>query len=284
MCLNDLRRRIIPRNPASEALRGGVARYYPVMLATYVPDRITVYEPQPLAAALRAACCSLPEIGRDPGDAALTILMAQIALETGRGKFCHGWDFGNIKASPRYVGQYSCFKCNEVIGGKVKWFSPTTGGFSCPPGHPQTRFRAYADTDETRARAEPPALYRGTKEYVAFIGRPTSRYHSAWLRALAGDAAGYVHELKRHGYFTADEQRYKRGVVSLTRSYAGDVAASHAIKAIDTGPKHQVDDLTEHSPTSDADLDEILKNIPWAMDPDWDAMKAERDEALKGGI
>lgn len=254
------------------------------MKATFVPDQITPYEPEPLAAALRAACIALPDVGRDPGDAAIAVFLAQIGLETGRGKACHGFDFGNVKASDTYGGQFSCFRCNEIIHGKVEWFSPDTGGFSVPPGHPQTRFRAYADTPETKAAGLAPALSRAALEYIAFLGRAGSRYHSAWLRALAGDPAGYVHELKRHGYFTASEDPYRKAVVSLCHTYAPAVKASHELDHVDPGIDHQVDDSTTHSPLGDEDLEHRLQLLE--LDPDWDAMRQERDQQIKdqGGI
>lgn len=240
------------------------------MRATYIPDRITVYEPISLAAELRSAVIAVT--GNAVGDPAICVLMAQIALETGRGHAAHCANWGNVKCSDTYEGHFTTFRCNEIIGGKVEWFSPTTGGFENPPGHPQTRFRAYLDEA------------KGSLEYVAFIARPTSRYHSAWLKALAGDPAGYVHELKRHGYFTADEARYRRGVVSLVNTYKKPVYDSHALKHPDLhGVDHQIDDATVHSPTSDADLDARIQLL--GLDPDWDAMENERNEEIdKEGI
>jgi hypothetical protein len=36
---------------------------------------------------------------------------------------------------------------------------------------------------------------------------------------LAGDAVGYVHQLKAKGYFTADEATYAKGVVLLRNEF-----------------------------------------------------------------
>jgi len=241
------------------------------MRATYIPDRITVYDPERLAAALRQACSKVT--GKTPPDAAICVLMAQIALETGRGKAAHDWNLGNIKCSSTYMGFFTCFRCNEIIHGKVEWFSPDTGGFSVPPGHPQTRFRAYRE------------MISGVLDYVAFLARPTSRYRSAWLCALTGDATGYVHELRRRGYFTADETRYRLGVVSLVNTYKAAVDKSHELDHPDlTGIDHRVDNSTVHSPMSDEDLADMIQLLQ--LDPDWAAMQDERNKAIdeNGGV
>lgn len=229
------------------------------MRATFVPDRITVYDPVVLAAGLRAACVALPQVGRDPGDMPLAVFMAQIALETGRGKSCHGWNLGNIKASEAYEGQYSCFRCNEIIGGKVEWFSPDTGGFAVPPGHPQTRFRAYEDAPGLK-----PAPVRASYEYIAFLAT-RARYAKAWQAALAGDPAAYVHELKLSGYFTAAEAPYAKAVVSLVKTYLPSVQASHSLDVVEPDPVQSEDDVA-HCPTSDEDL---LCVAPLLELPDW---------------
>jgi len=230
------------------------------MKATFVPDKITVYDPVVLAAGLRSACLALPQVSRDPGDAALSVLMAQIALETGRGKSCHNWNLGNIKASETYGGQYSCFRCNEIIRGKVEWFDPDSGGFDVPPGHPQTRFRAYEDAEGLK-----PAPVRAAYDYVAFLAART-RYAKAWQAALAGDPAAYVHELKVAGYFTASEGPYRKAVVSLFNTYMPDVQRSHSLDHIEPDHEHEVDEETAHSPASDEDL---TITIPWLELPDW---------------
>lgn len=232
------------------------------MKANFVPDRITVYDPLVLAASLRSACIALPQVGRNPGDMSLAVLMAQIALETGRGKSCHGWNLGNIKASKNYEGQYSCFRCNEIIRGKVKWFSPDTDGFAVPPGHPQTRFRAYEDAPGLK-----PASVRASYEYVAFLAART-RYAKAWKAALAGDPAAYVHELKIAGYFTASEGPYARAVVSLVKTYLPSVHASHSLNHVEPDPVHQDEDDgdSDHSATSNEDL---IHMAPLLELPDW---------------
>lgn len=169
------------------------------MIATHVEDLLTPFSFEEAAAAMRYAL--MLQLGKDPDAAVLALALAKTALETGRWQKIHRYNWGNIKAGEKYVGMYTCFRCNEVIKGKVVWFSPTTDGFTEPPGHPQTRFRAYANH------------YDGAVEYVRFVS--SGRYGGAWSALLTGDAAEFVHRLKLAGYFTADESAYLKGVVGL---------------------------------------------------------------------
>jgi hypothetical protein len=160
---------------------------------------------------------ALPK-GSSPAVRALAL--AKTALETGRWKKIHAYNWGNIKAGESFVGMFTCFACGEELAEGSCWFEPngtiknlTKGtvtkpvAFDVPPGHPQTRFRAYANR------------FDGAFEYVEFV--KGGRYASAWLALLAGDAAGYVHQLKLKGYFTAAEAPYTAGVVSLQREFIG---------------------------------------------------------------
>lgn len=183
--------------------------------------------------------------GTKPNDPALALALAKTALETGRWQKMWNWNWGNIKASDNYDGMYTCFPCNEVLSGRVVWFSPegaldrkdgeVTGlAWAVPPGHPQTRFRAYANG------------YDGAQQYASFVA--LGRYREAWDRLLDGDAAGYVHELKKAGYFTADEKTYFRGVDALCREFLPKIADTD----IDTQPDNERPD-TEPSGPPDMD-------------------------------
>jgi hypothetical protein len=68
-------------------------------------------------------------------------------------------------------------------------------------GHPQCRFRAYANVVD------------GISEDLDFIWR--EKYRDARDALLTGDPHAYVHQLKLKGYFTADEAEYGRGVTGL---------------------------------------------------------------------
>lgn len=190
------------------------------MRAVYVPDHLTPFTFEAAAEAMEAALADA--LKAKPSREVLALALAKTALETGRWKKIHCFNWGNIKAGETYEGMYTCFPLNEVINGRVVWFSPEgqhVGNLSSalvgppmavPPGHPQTRMRAYANQ------------FDGAYSYVDFVSG--GRYASAWKLLLKGDAAGYVHALKVAGYFTADEATYAKGVISLQREFIGKLA------------------------------------------------------------
>jgi hypothetical protein len=140
-----------------------------------------------------------------PSMDSLSLLWAQWALETGRGKAIHCYNFGNIKkryANPKYGitddGHNWCmFRCSEIINGKEIWFDPP---------HIQTHFRAYDSAIE------------GATDYIKFVSQ-RKRYQAAWQQVLAGSPVGYAHELKKAGYYTASETLYTKGIVKLTDEF-----------------------------------------------------------------
>jgi hypothetical protein len=166
------------------------------MNAEELPDQYTAVDANPLGAALVAAWRKL--FGVLPARESILVLMAQSALETGRWKACHNWNLGNVKS---YAGDGRCFTlfaCTEVIAGHVVHFTPPD---------PACRFRAFHTLDE------------GAIDYLGFL-HGLKRYQAAWAELIAGDAAGFVHQLKAGGYFTADEGQYAHNVVSLFHEYA----------------------------------------------------------------
>lgn len=180
------------------------------MLAAYVPAKTTPLSFDEAAGCMNAALAA--EIGQTPATNVLALALAKTALETGRWSaiWCANW--GNIKAGEQYTGLFSCISLNEVLAAGVTWFAPAgelnrKGGtvigkvWDVPPGHPQTRMRAYSSPQE------------GATEYVSFVA--SGRYRDAWQELLAGNPAAYVHALKAARYFTADEAQYAKGVVSL---------------------------------------------------------------------
>jgi hypothetical protein len=167
----------------------------PQVKATLVKDGLTPLTAQEVAMAFKSAFGTV--VGKDPSRDCLALLVAQSALETGRWKSIHCFNFGNVKASPDYAGKYCQFRCNEVINGKVEWFDPP---------HPQTNFRAF-DTCEA-----------GAIDHLRFLStRP--RYAKAWQVALTGMPLAFVEALKDAGYFTADAGPYARAVASLWKEY-----------------------------------------------------------------
>lgn len=179
------------------------------MNAVYVPDELTQLTFDDVVSIFAWA------IEPHDSDAALALVLAKTALETGRWQKMHNWNFGNAKAGSTYTGMYTAFPCNEVLGGRVVWFAPEgeldrKGGkvvgkrWDVPPAHPQTRFRAFA------------SRYDGANEYVRLM---RERFPHSYQWMLSGDAESFVLSLKRERYFTADEQEYLRAVASLQREF-----------------------------------------------------------------
>jgi len=161
------------------------------MKGTLVPDKLTPCTTADVLKAFRGALETVT--GKTPSNATLAVLVAQSALETGRWKSLHCWNFGNVKASAAYEWLYCQFRCNEVINGKVVWFDPP---------HPQTNFRAFTSIDT------------GALDHIRFLSK-SKRYSQAWLAAEHGNPDAFVAALKIAGYFTADEGPYRKSVASL---------------------------------------------------------------------
>lgn len=136
--------------------------------------------------------------------AAIGVAAAHCALESGNFGYKNGRPatpptlYCNNLGNTRPAAGEDCEVCqypgNEVIGGKVVRFAPPD---------PLSTFRAFHTFAD------------GVAAQLLFLSKRT-RYAQAWLRLLAGDPAGFVQELKAHGYFTGPEAPYEHAVVSLT--------------------------------------------------------------------
>jgi hypothetical protein len=182
------------------------------MYDAYQPDLLTPYQFDEAASALEWA------LGQNKGLApsldAMACFMAKLMLESGRLRSVHRHNPGNIKHSsdPNFPGMLTCFGCNEVIKGKLVWFSetaeltskngsPVGTVYDLPPGHPQARFVANEN------------IYAGFDHYVSFLLR--ARYQPAFAAAWAGNPREFSRSLKALGYYTADEAAYTKTVVAL---------------------------------------------------------------------
>ncbi len=202
-----------------------------LMLATFVDAALSPHSFEEVEAAMRWALGQ--QMGHEPPDEVVALALGKTALETNRWQSIYNDNFGNIKAGNQYVGMYTAFPCNEVLHGQVVWFSPRgkldkkdgnviAEAYDFPPWHPQTRFRAYANH------------FDGVGQYTDLIA--TGRYKVAWARLLSADVAGFVHELKLAGYFTADETLYRKGVEGLygeMRRRVQKLPHEHAVADID---------------------------------------------------
>lgn len=173
-------------------------------MVTLIDDEITTLTQAEAALALKEAWRRF--YGYEPKTNSLSLLWAQSALETGRWKIIHCFNFGNIKkrhAHPKYKfitddgHDYCMFRCSEVLHGKEEWFDPP---------HPQTHFRAYHTAID------------GALDYLKLVANK-ERYKKAWSQVLKGDPVQYCAELKKAGYFTASLSLYTKGVVKLSDEF-----------------------------------------------------------------
>lgn len=176
------------------------------MIATYVPPVVT---PVSRDLAVKVFLWAMPGTLESAA-----LALAHSALETGRWKYCHNSNVGNIKAGETYEGNYTNFRCNEVINDKVVWFDPP---------HPQTRFRAY------------PNFYAGTEDYVYTL---ELRFKRAWeVLTDEADAESFVNALKKQGYFTADAGPYLVAVASLQREFIRVIHDERDVPETDFDPE-----------------------------------------------
>lgn len=164
--------------------------------------------------------------------AATVIMLAQMALETGRFKSISNYNLGGIKCPKSWTECYQHFTTREHFapplaskymaeapaGTKVQKVGEDADGkwilsFSGP--HPMNRFVAF----ETLADA--------VAHHCAFmVGKPApdgfreARYVEAVDAALANDPLAFVTKLRDKGYFTADPKVYSKNVASIAREYA----------------------------------------------------------------
>jgi len=171
------------------------------MKATLIEDKLTPLTAREVCRAFQSAFFGVTL--QLPTKETLALLMAQSALESGRWKSLHCFNFTNIKAADTYEGLYCLYRCNEIINGKVEWFDPP---------HAQCRFRAFKTIED------------GATDYLTFLAT-RKRYADSWAQALRGDPSAFVSALKRAGFFTASEEPYRRAVASLMREYLTQIPA-----------------------------------------------------------
>jgi predicted unusual protein kinase regulating ubiquinone biosynthesis (AarF/ABC1/UbiB family) len=145
--------------------------------------------------------------------------MGQFALETARFAQIRANNPGNHKAASTSV-DHTYFTTTELLSEATanQYIQKSTLSAPCTPGgrqnglvsvtfrpdHPVCRFRAFATLDE------------GLTYHLSSLQK---RFGKAWVKLLAGDSDGYVRALKAAGYFTGNEEDYKRAVKSLAREY-----------------------------------------------------------------
>lgn len=142
-------------------------------------------------------------------DRGVPLALAQLDLETAGFQAIRNNNVGNLKPGSSWGGDWYTVRVNERdAAGNLKWYSPeglleSKEGpvigerYSVPPGHPQTRFRAYSTPE------------KGFADWAKLLDR--ERFVAARLGLEQGDGEKFIRGLKAGGYFTATFDEYFRG-------------------------------------------------------------------------
>lgn len=218
-----------------------------------LPDALTPPSVPEIVAALRGAWGAL--FLEQPTNQQMAVLLAQYALETGRGKSMHNHNIGNIKGKPDGSDGrcWQFFACNEIFDlayaqKVVAGAKPRTDGKTGPnavltssyvkdgknlatvwfyPSHSACCFRAYR------------TLLEGAVDYIGLLKQ---RFTRAWPALLAGDVVAFTAALKAQGYFTADLASYTKGMVSLYKEFLAVMVNTPAVLVETTAPEPHPDD------------------------------------------
>lgn len=193
----------------------------------YLEDKITTLTAQDVYDALCVAWKAY--FGEEAEHSPILVLMAQSALETGRWKALHWYNFGNCKSVKGDSRDWTSYVCDEYINGKRVWFLK---------GTPGSMFRAYKTKE------------LGAVDYLDLLYR---RYHPCWLHVLSGNPENFVMSIKSMGYFTADLQKYKVAVASLFNEYTKTLVKKD-VPVFTFEEQEQIDNLVKIT------LDESIKS------------------------
>jgi hypothetical protein len=188
--------------------------------ARELPARATPVDPAALYLALRLELAH--QLGTTPPREAVTILLGQMALETGRFRSAMNYNLGGIKCPKNWPGCWQHFTTTERLPASIatKYLAETVPDATVElvtrdgdawtlrfrGKHPVNRFVAFE------------SLEAAVEHHVAFL---LGRYRSAVRIAVeTRDADAYVRECHRLKYFTADPDSYAASVASLSREYA----------------------------------------------------------------
>ena len=189
-----------------------------------------------------------------PKKESICILLAQSALETGRWKSMHCWNFGNIKSVANDGRDYCYFACNEELDPNyAKKVVANSNGLAKITGytvkgkaivwlyrpHPGCKFRAFDTIEE------------GAIDHLSFIRYRYGKKAGVWDAVLKGDVVSYCQALSKNGYFTADVGGYTKSVSSIFREYM----------------KNDLD-LSSMPPASDAQMKRISDLVQISMQDD----------------
>lgn len=217
---------------AQEPTSSAAASPAPSGSPRFIPAAKTPATSQEVYDALRRVWVA--QLGAEPKRHSLLVLLAQWALETGRGRSMWNWNLGNQKGRPggKDGRSWTFFACNEILTasmadnlvGKASSRRDGKGADAVVtkslangmrevwfyPDNPACCFRAYDSLDA------------GAADYFELLRK---RFASAWPAVEAGDPAQFAKLLKAARYYTADEGHYTRGLVALFNGYAKEIPA-----------------------------------------------------------
>jgi hypothetical protein len=152
----------------------------------------------------------------------IEIISAQWGIETGWGKSCHCYNFGNARPGSNWAGDVVLFRCNELLPKSVaeRYAKSDSQHYSiadpkrsdgrvwlwCDPPSDGSQFRAFQTVDA------------GATDHIALLAK---NFAPALTAAKLGKAELYAHALKICGYYTADESAYAAGLTGCLRAFQG---------------------------------------------------------------
>lgn len=161
--------------------------------------------------------------GSPPQRHIIHILHAQSALETGHWKSL--WNFNLGGAKKHGDCDWTYFTTTERFSYSVadRHLASSKPGaevtlVKVEPAHKTLRF---SGKQPMNCFASWEDLDTAALDHLRLLFR---RYPQALEEAKKGDAVAYVRELKRRGYFTADEAAYARTVNSIARRYTRELS------------------------------------------------------------
>jgi flagellum-specific peptidoglycan hydrolase FlgJ len=162
--------------------------------------------------------------GTIPDRKIIHILHAQSALETGHWKSISNYNLGGAKRHGEC--DWTHFTTTERFPDAAAQKYIT----SSKPGSEVTVLKQadgwttlkFSGRQSMNCFASWETLDEAARDHLALLFR---RFPKAVEKAKAGDAIGYVKELKKAGYFTASEEEYSKIVDSIAKSYEKKLAS-----------------------------------------------------------
>jgi len=161
--------------------------------------------------------------GSLPDRRVLHIIHAQSALETGHWKSLYNYNLGGAKRHG--ACDWTFFTTTErfphAVADKHLASSKPGSEVSLVKADATHKTLRFSGKQQMNCFASWEDLDSAAKDHLSLLFR---RFPKAIDRAKAGDADGYVKELKKAGYFTASEEEYMKAVGSISRSYTKKLA------------------------------------------------------------